>query len=92
VQAAHFGVAHDNVLAGLAELYQNSISQLRPRIIVMGEQHYLENPANANKIRVLLLAGIRSAWLWRQCGGSRLGFLLNRRKLREEARRLSRSL
>jgi high frequency lysogenization protein len=92
VQAAHFGVTHENVLAGLAELYQNTISQLRPRIVVMGEQPYLENAANANTIRALLLAGIRSAWLWRQCGGSRLGFLLNRRKLREEARRLSVSL
>ena len=92
VQAAHFGVVHDNVLASLAELYQNSISQLRPRIVVVGEQHHLENPANANKIRALLLAGLRSAWLWRQCGGSRFGFLLNRRKLREEARRLSKSL
>lgn len=91
-QAAHFGVTHENVLAGLAELYQNTISRLSPRIVVVGEQPYLENPANANKIRALLLAGIRSAWLWRQCGGSRLGFLLSRRKLREEARRLSQSL
>jgi high frequency lysogenization protein len=91
-QAAHFGAVHENVLAGLADLYQNSISQLSPRIVVVGEQVYLENPANANKIRALLLAGIRSAWLWRQCGGSRLGFLLNRRKLREEARRLAQSI
>lgn len=91
-QAAHFGVTHENVLAGLAELYQNTISRLSPRIVVVGEQPYLENPANANKIRALLLAGIRSAWLWRQCGGSRLGFLLGRRRLREEAGRLSRSL
>jgi high frequency lysogenization protein len=91
-QAAHFGVSHENVLANLADLYQNTISQLSPRIVVMGEQAYLENPPNANKIRSLLLAGIRSAWLWHQCGGSRLGFLLNRAKLQEEAQRLSQSL
>ncbi len=91
-QAAHFSATHENVLAGLADLYQNSISQLQPRIVVQGERHYLENPSNANKIRALLLAGIRSAWLWRQCGGSRLGFLLNRGKLRNEARRLLQSL
>lgn len=87
-QAAHFGVTHENVLANIAEIYQNSISQLSPRIVVVGEQRFLENPANANQIRALLLAGIRSAWLWRQCGGGRLGFLLNRRKLRDEAKRL----
>lgn len=91
-QAAHFSVAHENVLANLADLYQNTISQLSPRIVVVGEQVYLENPANANKIRALLLAGIRSAWLWRQCGGNRLGFLLSRAKLREEAWRLAQTL
>lgn len=91
-QAAHFGVTHENVIASLADLYKNTISQLTPRIIVQGEQVHLENTANANKIRALLLAGIRSAWLWRQCGGSRLGFLLNRRKLAEEARRLLQSI
>jgi high frequency lysogenization protein len=91
-QAAHFGLTHDNVLASIADLYQSNISQISPRIMVMGEPSYLETPAIANKIRALLLAGIRSAVLWRQCGGSKLGFLLNRRKLREEARRLSQSL
>lgn len=94
-QVAHFGVTHENVMAAIADLYQNSISRIHPRIMVMGNPNnpaYLENPAIANKIRALLLAGIRSAWLWRQCGGSKLGFLLNRRKLREEAKRLLQSL
>lgn len=91
-QAAHFGVTHENVLANLAGLYQNTISRLSPRIVVLGEPLHLQNPANANTIRALLLAGLRAAWLWRQCGGSRLGFLLNRRKLRDEARRLSQAV
>lgn len=91
-QAAHFGIAHENVLASLAGLYQNTISRLNPRIVVVGEQVHLQSPANANKIRALLLAGIRAAWLWRQCGGSRLGFLFNRGKLRDEARRLSEAI
>lgn len=91
-QAAHFNVTHENVLAALAELYKNTISQLTPRILVQGEPWHLENTANADKIRGLLLAGIRAAWLWRQCGGSRLGFLLNRSKLRDEARRLLHSI
>lgn len=92
VQAAHFNVVHENVLAGLADVYQNSISQLSPRVVVAGEQRHLENTANANAIRALLLAGIRSAWLWRQCGGSRFGFLFSRSKYCEEARRLAQSI
>ncbi|MDD5035570.1 MAG: high frequency lysogenization protein HflD [Methylococcaceae bacterium] len=84
-QAAHFGVSHENVLANLADLYQNTISQLRPRILVVGEPVHLTDSLNANKIRALLLAGLRSAWLWRQCGGGRWKFLLYREKLRAEA-------
>lgn len=90
VQAAHFGLAHENVLANLADVYQQTISQLRPRIMVTGEPVYLTHPASASRIRALLLAGIRSVWLWRQCGGNRWTFLLQRGKIREEARRLSR--
>jgi high frequency lysogenization protein len=91
-QAAHFSVGHENVMASLAEIYQNTISKLSPRIVIGGDQAYLQNPEIANKIRALLLAGIRAAWLWRQCGGSRWAFLLNRRKYREEAKRLLQSL
>ena len=87
-QAAHFGITHENVMTSIADLYQNNISKINPRIMVMGEPAHLENPVVSNKIRALLLAGIRSAWLWQQCGGSKLSFLLNRRKIREEARRL----
>jgi high frequency lysogenization protein len=91
-KAAHFGLLHENVLAQLADVYQQSISQLGPRIMVMGEPAQLANPDNANRIRALLLAGLRSAWLWRQCGGGRWKFLMDRSKLREEASRLLRTL
>ncbi|QSA96874.1 high frequency lysogenization protein HflD [Methylococcus sp. EFPC2] len=90
-QTAHFGLAHENVIAGLADIYQETISQLRPRVMVVGEPLHLNNTANANRIRALLLAGIRAAVLWRQCGGSRWKFLLHRRKMQAEAVRLLKS-
>lgn len=74
-----FSLTHENTIASLADLYQKTISTLLPRILVDGEHGYLNQPANANKIRALLLAGIRSAVLWRQCGGGRLQFLLGRK-------------
>lgn len=91
-QTAHFGLSHDNVVASLADIYQETISQLKPRVMVVGEPLHLNNPANANRIRALLLAGIRAAVLWRQCGGSRWKFLLYRRKMQAEATRLLKSL
>lgn len=85
-QAEHFGVLHENVLANLADLYHGTISTLQPRIMVHGDQQYLGTQNTVNKIRALLLAGIRATLLWRQCGGSRWKLLLFRKKLQDEAR------
>lgn len=87
-QSAHFSITHDNVIANLADLYAKTLSQLTPRIMVAGEPRHLAVPANANTIRALLLAGIRSAVLWRQCGGNRWQILFQRRALTQEAKRL----
>ncbi|WP_243260442.1 DUF489 family protein, partial [Pseudomonas aeruginosa] len=40
--------------------------------------------SNAARIRALLLAGIRSARLWRQLGGSRWQMVFSRRRLLNE--------
>ena len=88
LQAAHFELLHENILANLGDLYHQTVSTLQPRIMVNGEQVYLSNSDTVNKIRSLLLAGIRSALLWRQCGGSRWKFLFFRKKLQDEIERL----
>jgi high frequency lysogenization protein len=49
--------------------------------MVRGEPVYLQNPDNQNRIRALLLAGVRAAWLWRQVGGSRWKILFARKRL-----------
>ena len=85
-QISHFPVTHANVLANLADVYSETVSQIPPRIIVHGEQGHLENPELANKVRALLLAAIRSAVLWRQCGGGRMQLLFRRRRFVEIAR------
>lgn len=85
-QAEHFGVLHENVLANLADVYHGSISTLQPRIMVQGDQQYLGNQSTVNKIRAVLLSGIRAALLWRQCGGSRWKLLFSRKKIQDEAK------
>jgi len=88
----HFPEIHANILASLADIYVTNISSLQPRIMVNGEPVYLQNPENVNKIRSLLLSGIRSAMLWRQTGGRRRQFLFDRKRYLSEARRLLNSL
>ncbi len=85
-QSESFETLHENVLANLGDLYHSTISTLQPRIMVNGEQQYLSSPNNINKIRALLLAGIRSVLLWRQCGGARWKFLFFRKKLQDEVK------
>ena len=77
----HFPVTHSNIVAQLADIYKSTVSRLTPRIMVKGEPLHLANPEQANRIRALLLAGIRSAVLWRQCGGRRSQVIFGRRKL-----------
>jgi len=84
-QLEHFGLLHANVLAGLANIYAETVSTLSPRILVNGDPARLQDTAVADQIRALLLAAMRSAVLWRQCGGTRLGLLLGRRRLTEVA-------
>lgn len=85
-QIGHFGLLHNNVMASLGGAYQDTLSTLRLRIQVHGDMRHLQQPDVANRIRALLLAGIRSARLWRQVGGHRWQLLLSRRKLLEATR------
>lgn len=81
LQVGHFGIGHENVVAAFGGLYQDTISTFRRRIQVQGDMHYLQQPDTAALIRALLLAGIRSARLWRQLGGHRWQLIFSRRKM-----------
>ncbi|MDH5179359.1 MAG: high frequency lysogenization protein HflD [Gammaproteobacteria bacterium] len=87
-QLAHFPINHTNIIANLADIYSNTISKLSPRIMVSGEPHILSDADQANKIRALLLCGMRSAILWRQLGGSRWQIIFGRNKFAIEAERI----
>jgi len=68
------------IVAGLAELYKDTVSTLQPRIMVKGDEHVLRNADSKQMIRALLLAGMRAAVLWRQCGGNRIRLILQRKQ------------
>jgi len=91
-QSEHFSMLHTNVLASLAGLYSDTLSKLKPRIMINGEAMHLTNPDNANKIRSLLLAAVRGAVLWRQSGGSRLQLLFSRKRYLAESKELIKTL
>ncbi|TAN04416.1 MAG: lysogenization regulator HflD [Rhodanobacteraceae bacterium] len=70
-QLQHFPVNHPTILARLADLYSANLSGLKPRITVVGNPLYLQQPALAQRVRALLLAAVRATVLWHQLGGRR---------------------
>jgi len=88
-QAGHFNDnTHPAVLGALANVYEETFSTLNFRIQVSGEQPILAVPDTVNKVRALLLAGVRSAVLYRQCGGRAWTLVFNRRRILQTARQL----
>lgn len=79
--AERLGSAHPDVLTALGKLYADTVSQLRPKVMVQGNPHYLGQADIVSEIRAILLAALRSAVLWRQLGGNLFDFLLNRRQM-----------
>jgi len=77
------GSTHPDVLSLLGALYADTISHLRPRVMVQGNPHYLGQPGVVAEIRAILLAAVRSAVLWRQLGGTMWDFVLGRRQMLE---------
>ena len=80
-QVDFFDLRHPTIIAGLADLYKRTVSTLQPRIMVSGEQSVLTNQNSKNMVRALLLAAMRAAVLWRQCGGSRAKLIFQRKAL-----------
>ena len=74
-------LAAEQIYQQLADLYQDTISTLSYRILVQGKIDNLKNEDIANRIRALLLAGIRSAVLWHQLGGRRWHLVFYRKRI-----------
>lgn len=72
----------------LAELYSETLSTLRPRIMVEGSARFLEDSSTVDRIRALLLAAVRATVLWRQLGGSQLRLFFRHRQYAMLARGL----
>ncbi len=65
------------------QIYQRTISTLDFRIRLRGDPEQLAQPTVVARIRVALLAGLRSALLWRQLDGHLVQLLFQRRLHRE---------
>lgn len=79
---AHYdSVLHENIIASISGMYQDTLSTLPFRIQVQGDSRFLQQPHIANQVRTILMSGIRAAMLWRQLGGKRWHLIFKRKAL-----------
>lgn len=87
-QVDYFHELHPQVIAGIADVYSQSISSLSFRIQIRGLRQVLTKESAMQTIRCLLLAGFRAAVLWQQVGGRRWQLLFSRKLIAETAKQL----
>ena len=84
-QVNFFSNTHDVIIHNLANSYKDIFNKSAYKIVVRGKKEYLSANDVQERIRALLLAGIRSAVLWRQLGGNRLQLIFQRNRIAKEA-------
>lgn len=87
-QVDYFSLTHPTVIVNLADIYMNTVSKFKFRIMIWGNPRILHVSEVMEKIRALLLSGIRSAVLWRQLGGSRLHLFFSRKQIKIMAEKI----
>ena len=76
----------------IGQLYRYTFSKLEPRIVISGDNKYLQEKLNAARIRTALMAAIRSIYLWKSCNGSDLKFFLFKRRYVKRIREIMRTM
>lgn len=87
-QIDYFHGINATIISNLADIYLGTISNLRFRLQIIGKSSHLHNEDIVNKIRAMLLAGIRASTLWQQVGGKRWQLFFARGKLYKMAKTL----
>lgn len=84
-QTSMMSIFENQMIANLASIYKDNVSPLPHKIQVAGDPASLKQQSIQDKVRALLLGGIRSAVLWRQLGGKRRNIIFQRGKILQSA-------
>lgn len=76
----------------LASAYVDHLGNLRFRVQVRGDARHLQSPGMAERVRAILLAGVRAAWLWHRLGGRRWHLVFTRGQILTEIREIAKSV
>ncbi|KAA8735716.1 DUF489 family protein [Acinetobacter qingfengensis] len=77
---------HPSIIAAFAQLYTETASTLKPRIMVKGNPESFKNPHEVDMIRALLFTGLQAAHYWRKLGGNPWKLVFSKTKIIKELR------
>lgn len=77
---------HRSVLSAVAQIYSDTASTVKPRIMVKGSAKSFNSPYEVNYIRALLFAGLQAAHYWRELGGTPWQLIFSKGKILKEAK------
>ena len=83
----------DSELAqALGSVYVDTLGSLQFRVQLRGNAQHLQAAGMAERIRAILLAGVRAAWLWRRLGGRRWHLIFTRSQILTEIREIAKTV
>jgi len=88
-QIEYFSIAHANVIASTAQIYQDTFGTFFYRINVHGHIDFLNQEFIVARIRCLLFSAIRSSMLFHQIGGRRYQLIFNKKYILDELAKLA---
>ncbi len=77
----NYDYQHPSIIAALAQVYTETASNLKPRIMVKGSEQAFKNPHEVAHIRAILFSGLQAAHYWRDLGGSPWKMLFTKDKI-----------
>lgn len=75
-------------ISSIAGIYSTTLSRLTPKIIIRGSEAHLRDENIILKVRSVLLAGVRAAYLFHELGGRKWKIFIGRKKLADSASQL----
>lgn len=84
-QNEQFNLGIKTVSQKIDLLYQDTLSEIKPRIMIQGDQRHLSSSDHLSKVRTLLFSGIRAAFLWHQLGGSKWKLLFSKKRYLQQS-------
>ena len=77
---------HTSILSALAQIYSETASTVKPRIMIKGTAKAFNSPHEVNYIRAFLFAGLQAAHYWRELAGSPWQLIFSKGKILKEVK------